>query len=234
MTARPPLLLLHGAASSSASLRPLAGSLAAHFEVHALDFAGHGPSPAPAAPLTIEMLADQVVAFVSERGLAPAGIFGYSLGGYVALHLAATRPRLVGRIQALGTKLAWSPDVAAQLNRGLDPASLRAKVPKFASALDALHTGMGWEPLLDATRGMLDDLGARPRLTSEVLARIPHPVRLTIGDRDTTVSVEETLAASRALPAGQLEVIPGLPHMIERMAPDRIALSVGEFLGAGA
>ena len=213
-------------------MQPLASRLESRFTVHLLDFAGHGPAPGPAGPLTIELLADQVAACVAERSLAPARIFGYSLGGYVALHLAATRPALVSRVQTLGTKLAWSPEVALQLNRGLDPSAIRAKVPKLASALEALHTGMGWEPLLDATRRMLDDLGAHPRLTTDAFARIPHPIRLTIGDRDTTVSVEETLAVTRALPAGELEVIPGLPHMIEKMDPERIARSVVEFLGA--
>ena len=233
LVARPPLLLLHGAIGAASTMRPLAARLDDRFTIHLLDFAGHAASPAPSAPLSIELLAEQVAHFIADRGLAPARIFGFSLGGYVALQLAATKPALVARVQTLGTKLAWSPDVAVQLNAGLDPVMIRAKVPRLASALEALHTGMGWEPLLDATRAMLADLGRHSRLTSARFAAIPHPVRLTVGDRDHTVSVEETLAAARALPAGELEVIPGLPHMLEKMDPDRIARSVVEFFGSG-
>ena len=231
---KPAVLLLHGAIGAAATMRPLARRLAPHFAVHVMDFAGHGAAPAPPAPLTVELLADQVAAYLAAHALAPARLFGYSLGGYVALHLAATRPELVARVQTLATKLAWDAEVAAAMNRGLDPAAIRAKAPKLAAALEAMHTGMGCEALLDATRRMLADLSDRPRLTSETWPRITLPVRMSIGDRDTTVSIEETLTAVRALPMGELEVIPGLPHAIEKMDLDLVARSVVEFLGVGA
>ena len=227
---RPAVLLLHGALGAAASMAPLAERLAPDFTVHTLDFAGHGGAPPPRGPLTVDLLADQVDAYITERALGPARIFGYSLGGYVALHLAATRAAQVSRVMTLATKLAWSPDVASQMGKQFDPATIRAKVPKLAATLAALHPGMGWEALLDATRGMLDDLGAHPRLTTAHYAAITQPVRLAVGDRDTTVTLEETRDAMRALPAAELEVLPATPHLLERMDLDRVALSAIEFL----
>lgn len=228
---KPALLLLHGALGAAATLAPLAERLSKQFTVHGLDFHGHGPARADGA-LTVERLADQVAAYVDSHHLAPARLFGYSLGGYVALHLAATRPELVSRVATLGTKLAWSPEVAAQMARQFDPLTIRAKVPKLADSLEALHVGMGWEALLGATRAMLDDLGARPRLTPAVLATIAHPVRLGVGDRDVTVTIEETVLAMRSLPAGELEVHPATPHALERVDVDRIAASAAKFFRA--
>ena len=120
------------------------------------------------------------------------------------------------------------------MRRQFDPATIRARAPRVADALAALHTGMGWEHLLPATSTMLDDLGARPRLTRDVFARITHPVRLGIGDRDTMVTIEETLDAYRALPAGELEVLPATPHPMERVDLDRLSRSLVAFFGAGA
>ena len=232
--ARPAVLLLHGALGAASTMAPLAERLASQFTVHGIDFVGHGRSPAPSSALTIDVLAEQVAAYVAEHGLAPARIFGYSLGGYVALHLAATRPGVVGRVATLATKLAWSPAVSAQMARQFDADTIRAKVPKLGEQFAATHTGMGWEALLAATRGLMHDLGERPRLTLESLAALPHPVRLGVGDRDSTVSVEETLAVARALPAGELEVHPGTPHALERVDLDRLSRSIASFLRAGA
>ena len=231
---RPPVLLLHGALGAAATMAPLAERLTPHFTVHGLDFRGHGASPDPGVPLTMELLAEQVAAYVTAHGLAPARIFGHSLGGYVALQLAEARPALVSRVATLAMKLAWTPEISAQMRRQFDPATIRARAPRVADALAALHTGMGWEHLLPATSTMLDDLGARPRLTRDVFARITHPVRLGIGDRDTMVTIEETLDAYRALPAGELEVLPATPHPMERVDLDRLSRSLVAIFGAGA
>ena len=228
--ARETVLLLHGALGAAASMVPLAERLAPHFTVHGMDFAGHGAASAPEEPLSVDLLTAQVAAYVADHGLAPARIFGYSLGGYVALHLAATRPELVARVATLATKMAWTPEVSMQMARQFDVATIRAKAPRFADALAAMHTGAGWEALLGATRTMLDDLGANPRLTPEVLATISQPVRLGVGDRDVTVSIEETLAAMRTLPAAELEVHPATPHALDRVDLDRLSRSVVAFL----
>ena len=85
--------------------------------------------------------------------------------------------------------------------------------------------------MLRETAGLLRELGARPPLTADVLAGIACPVRLAVGDRDATVTLEETRDAMRALPRGTLEVLPGTPHPFERVPLGRLAWSIGEFLG---
>ena len=104
-------------------------------------------------------------------------------------------------------------------------------MPKFATALEARHTGAGWETLLASTAELLHELGARPRLTDEVLASIAQPVRVGVGDRDATVTIEECAAAVRQLRSGELEVHPRTSHPFEKAPIDRIARSLVEFLG---
>lgn len=224
------LVLLHGALGAAAQLAPLAERLARQTPL-TVDFTGHGPAPLGDGPLRVELLAAQLRGELAARGVERARLFGYSLGGYVALHLAATHPALVERVMTLGTRLAWSPESAERETAQLDPATIRAKVPRFAQLLEARHTGAGWERLLAETAGLMRALGERPLVTPETLATIQCPVRLSLGDRDATVSIEESRDAARVLPQGELEVLPATPHPFERVSLERLAWSVAEFLG---
>jgi len=225
------LLLLHGALGARSQFDALRPRLDRHGPVEAIDFEGHGARAAAGRPFRIEHFADNVREHLAARGAARAAILGYSMGGYVALHLAATHPDLVAAVFTLGTRLAWSPEAAEREVAQLDPAAISAKVPRFAEALAARHTGTGWEGVLRETAGLLRDLGERPTLTPDVLAGIACPVRLAVGDRDATVTLEETRDAMRLLPRGELEVLPATPHPLERASPARLAWSLGEFLG---
>ena len=230
MTA-PPVLLLHGALGSSEQLVPLAERLRALHAVELLDFEGHGDAPARGRAARVEHFAGNAAEAIEQRLGGRAAIFGYSMGGYVALHLAATRPELVSRVVTFGTKLRWSAEIAAREGEMLDAARIRAKVPRFADTLAARHRAAGWEAVLAATREMMTALGARPLLDAATLATIPHAVRVMVGDRDATVSLDECVDAYRALGSGELEVLPGTPHPFEKVDLDRLATSLVKFFG---
>lgn len=83
----PALVLLHGWAMHSGIFAPLVERLSADFSLHLVDLPGHGRSAA-VRPLTLEHAAVQVCEAVPARALW----LGWSLGGLVALHAAATRP----------------------------------------------------------------------------------------------------------------------------------------------
>lgn len=225
-------ILLHGALGDAHQLAPLAHRLTqlGIGRPTVIELPGHGATPLAYPQFRIETFAEAVLAELDARGISQADFFGYSMGGYVALHLAATAPARVRRVATLATKLAWSPAVAARESSMLDPATIRDKIPKFAAALEQRHTAMGWEALLGHTATLLRDLGERPRLTPAVYAGIAQPARIAVGDRDTTVSIDECVEAVRVLPRGELEVHPGTPHPFEKAPLERIARSVAEFV----
>lgn len=228
MTA-PHVLLLHGALGASIQFLPLEARLGDRFRVHTLDFEGHGSSPVRTRPFRIGHFAENVVELLDRKRLAQVHLFGYSMGGYVALHLAAIAPGRVRRVATLATKLAWTPDVAVRESAMLDCSTIREKLPKFATALEQRHTALGWEALLGRTAELLAELGARPVITSDVLTNIEQLVRIAVGDRDATVSIGECADAVRALRNGQLEVHPATPHPFEKAPIVRIARSLTEF-----
>lgn len=225
------LILLHGALGDASQLALLADWLGRDRRTTLIELEGHGATPMRSRPLRIESFAAAVLETMDGANIGQADLFGYSMGGYVALHLAAASPDRVRRVATLATKLAWTPEIAARECALLDAATIRAKVPKFAAALAARHTAIGWETLLTETADLLQDLGARPRITNEVLASIGRPVRIAVGDRDATVTIDECVAAARQLPHGELEVVPRTPHPFEKVPIERVAYSLSEFFG---
>ncbi|HKG94402.1 MAG TPA: alpha/beta fold hydrolase [Gemmatimonadaceae bacterium] len=226
----PHLLLLHGALGARDQLAPLLPLLGDGVRPHSIDFEGHGAAAGRGRPFRIEQFAENVAEYVERAAIGgPVPIFGYSMGGYVALHLAATRPELVERVMTLGTKFQWTAESAARETGMLDPARIQAKVPQFARALAERHTASGWEDVLRRTAEMMRALGERPTLGAEELARVRQRVRIAVGDRDGMVSIDESAGAYRALPNAELEVLPGTPHPLEKISWARLARSVGEF-----
>lgn len=212
------LYLLHGALGCAAQLEPLARSLHSGGDVRVLEFAGHGQTTLGQRPFSIDGFADQVVGQLDADGVATADFFGYSMGGYVALAVAVAHPGRVGRITTLGTKFEWLREIAAREADRLDPATIRAKVPRYGEALESRHAECGgWEANLARTAAMIRALGEDPPLVPDELAHIESPVCVAVGDRDATVSVEESARAARSLAAGALAVLPNTAHPLEQV-----------------
>ncbi|MEP6621463.1 MAG: alpha/beta fold hydrolase [bacterium] len=212
------LILLHGALGSSSQVAPLATALAGTDDVRTMELAGHGNTPLGDRAFSIGAFVAQLAEYLDHHQVARADLFGYSMGGYVALAFALEHPQRAGTVTTLGTKLAWTPDVAAKEASRCDPVTIRAKVPRFADALAARHEGAGgWEALMGRTAQLMRGLGEHPLLGDDALSRIESRVRLMVGDRDTTVSMDETLHASRSVKHGECAVLPGTPHPLEQV-----------------
>ena len=93
----PPVLLLHPLGVDRSFWDGVVPALGGH-EVLAYDFPGHGETPVPADPYTVEDLADQARELLADAGQARVDVVGVSLGGLVALRLAADVPDLVRRL----------------------------------------------------------------------------------------------------------------------------------------
>lgn len=229
--AKSPLILLHGALGAQSQFTPWLPLLEPHFELHLLEFEGHGGQPFADRPFAIAHFAENLEAYIAQHGLERPNIFGYSMGGYVALWLSLRRPELIGKLFTFATKLDWNPAGAAKEVKMLDIATILDKVPKFATMLEARHHGNDWKEHLARTAAMMLAMGNEPPLTAEDFSKLTIPVRMGIGDRDTMVTLEETIAAYRAIPGAELFVMPNAPHPIEKLDAGRMAGVIREYFG---
>ncbi len=223
------LLLLHGALGSQEQFDPWVAELQDHFQVHRLDFQGHGSKPFPNGPFRIESFAEDLKEYIQSHQLGPADIFGYSMGGYVALYLALQQPELIKRIFTFATKLDWQPETSAKEVKMLNPDTILSKVPHFAKMLEERHHGNDWRGHLERTAEMMLDLGDSPRLDNSAFQSIAHPVLMGLGDRDKMVGLDETYQTYRQLPHSQFLVLPGTPHPIEKINLNRLKPHILDF-----
>lgn len=91
----PPLVLLHGGSARWQSALPLLPALSQHWQVYAPDLRGHGRSGrVPGSYRLTDYVAD-MAAFLQQVVKHPAVLFGHSLGGQIAILVAARYPQLV-------------------------------------------------------------------------------------------------------------------------------------------
>jgi len=87
-----PLVMIHGAQGDQTSFDGLAPQFSDRYRVLRFDQRGSGLSDKPDMPYSIAMLADDTAALMDHLGLAPAHVFGISMGGTIAQELALRHP----------------------------------------------------------------------------------------------------------------------------------------------
>lgn len=212
---------------SQAQFDALADLLQNEYDFYRFDFYGHGKAVFSDG-FGIEAFARQAEEFMRDNNLEGCAVFGYSMGGYVALFLESAHPGTFSSIMTLGTKFNWNPETSVKEAAFLDPGIIFQKVPKYAAQLENLH-GNKWGDLCRRSAEMMITLGIHPALNSEKLTGIGIPVRIGLGDKDKMVSLDESNQAYRSLSRGSFLVIPATPHPLDQVDADRLAHEVRAF-----
>ena len=98
----PPLLLIHTIRTQLEYFRSLAPLLATSYTVYAIDLPGHGHSPIdPSASFDEPYFRQAVIRFIEELNLSSVTVVGESIGGTLALTVAAALPQRVKRVYAI-------------------------------------------------------------------------------------------------------------------------------------
>lgn len=244
----PPLLLLHGFTGSSLTWSPAALVRLQHsFRVIAPDLPGHGLSPVPTSGEwgpgsegAIERLASELVSLVRGLGVERFPVLGYSMGGRLALALAAGFP---GAVDALILESA-SPGLEGEDER----AERRRSDGSLADAI--LARGMDWFvdhwtslPLFETRHALPASVAARvregirdndPAGLAFALRRfgtgsqpsywgrlkdLGCPTLLIAGAVDRKFArINREMAAE--IPECRLVVVPGIGHTVHLESPD--------------
>jgi pyruvate dehydrogenase E2 component (dihydrolipoamide acetyltransferase) len=232
------ILLVHGYGGDRNSWLFLQEPLAARYRVYALDLPGHGTSAKDVGDGSLGVLADAVAGVLDALGAGRAHLVGHSMGGAVALAVAAADP---GRIASL-TLIApagFGPEINAGYLRGFADAQTRRELKPVVGQLFADESLV--------TRQLVDDLLAYKRLDGVDEALHALLGTLLDGDAqraDSAASLAATGGAvpvtvvwgreDRVIPAAQAESVPGavrhvidgaghMPHM-ERPAEAQAAI----------
>jgi pimeloyl-ACP methyl ester carboxylesterase len=221
-----PLVVLHGA-FGRASAYPALGK---HRQQVAVELQGHGHTSDIDRPLRIEQMADDVAALLKHLKMEQADVFGYSMGGNVALALAIRHPDRVGRLAINGANFAaieqaYEPESVKQFKSlPADFAPPLLKVPYEKVAPDPKQ----WPMLVTKVKKMGLEWNG---FTREQMKSIKAPVLIMLGDRDV-VRLEHAVEMFRLIPNSRLAVFPGGDHFLLFSSPDTVLAPVAAFLDA--
>lgn len=222
------ILLIHGALGAKQDLQALGEVLKkAGHNVSSFSFSGHGKE-AFQHKFTIAQFTTELKSFIVKNELTPVSIFGYSMGGYVALNLAAFEQGLINKIITLGTKFNWSTTSVDKETKQLNPELVFQKVPTFAKSLEDKH-GLAWKELMDKTAAMMRDINAVNYINSETLKKITIPILIGIADRDQMVSLDETTEVFKTLPTASMFMLPGSKHQLETINLNLLTQIITDF-----
>jgi len=218
-----PILLLHGALGSDRQLSPLKQELEkGNRPILSLSFSGHSGVPF-SSTFGIETFSQDVLSFLIAKNIPRVDIFGYSMGGYVAMWFAIHHPQRVQKIVTLGTKFDWSPESAKREIQKLDPEKILLKIPAFARILETRHAPNDWKELIHKTSAMMVSLGQAPLLTEETLRTFSHKTIIALGDEDDMADRAYSEKVSGLIGNGKFILLENTPHPIEKVDIEKIA-----------
>lgn len=105
-----PLLLIHGLGCSGADWAFQVAALEKRFRVIVPDLPGSGHSPPPRDEYDIKGFASALWSLLDHLGVSRTNVIGFSLGGAVALEMAALRPESVPRLGLINSLATYRPD----------------------------------------------------------------------------------------------------------------------------
>ena len=240
-----PLLFVHGLGSSGRDWAEQVDHFADHYRVLRLDLRGHGRSERGDGPYAIAQFARDVAIFLREREAVPAHVVGLSMGGMVALELAAGAPRLIRRLVVVNSvadmRLHSWHDVWFYVSRRLTVqllgmrrvGRLLARELFVKPSQEDLRRKFVRRWAQNDKRAYLRSVDAIMRWSvADRLGRIDVPTLLVSSDEDyTPVSDKERIV--ERMPNAELAVVDDTRHALPVERPDEFNAIVDDFLARG-
>jgi pimeloyl-ACP methyl ester carboxylesterase len=217
-----PLVLVHGYGASGYIWQRILPYLAQHHQVFVVDLPGYGRSTFTGEWRLREM-GPRLAAWLRQMQLPPATIIGHSMGGAIAVHLAAYAPELVERLVLIS---------AAGL-------PLQADLPllAFRSIRSILQPGNGRYPL----KLLRDALQPRLRILWQTAQEMAHsdfraeltkiaiPTLIIWGEHDVVLPVSLGHTLSATIPQATFMTLP-CGHRPMLAFPTELSMLILQFL----
>lgn len=228
------VLLIHGFGGDLDNWLFNIDALAAGNTVIALDLPGHGPSPAPIPEPSVPGLGRAVLDFLDAADVPAAHLVGHSLGGAIALYLAAEAP---DRVRS--ATLVCPAGLGADVDRGyidgfVTSGSRRQLKPVlenlFAdpglvnrSLVDGVLRYKRLDGVTESLQALADGVfpdGAQGWVEPGSIAGLAAPVLVVWGAEDRIVPAAHADAAATA--GATVEIVEGAGHMVQMEAAPRV------------
>ncbi len=223
------LVLLHGSNASGPEMEPLARLLRPHFDLRAPNLLGHGGRPVPDG-YSLEEMSEDLVGWLDAERIGRCDLFGYSVGGYVALHAARRHPDRFRAFATLAAKYVFDESAVEHVVHLSQPERLARPEIGRKPEMERAHGVHNWEKVALNTCELFRRLGERPPLGDEDLKRINVPALIVSGDRDPLVPAAESRRLAELLPFARLALFPGAAHPLRQVPLDQVVRAFRSFV----
>jgi 3-oxoadipate enol-lactonase len=240
--ARAPVVVLVNSLGLSLEMwDPQIPHLATRFRLLRYDCRGHGRSAVPSGPYTLDQLGRDLLGLLDELDIASAAICGLSLGGMVALWMAANhRARLTRVVLAntgarIGTETSWKERIQAIQQGGMAAvqgtvvgrflsAAYRQRHPEVAEWVASMLLATPPAGYIAACQALaLADL-------HEALPPTRIPCLVIGGTEDQATPPEKAEELQALIPGSELALLPGAPHLSNVEQADTFTALLAAFL----
>lgn len=237
------VLLAHAIGCDHRMWDDLAAALAPDHRVVAIDARGHGKSPLPPRPWSLEDMADDAARVLDRLGIARAHWVGLSMGGMVGQAFALRHPARLARLVLANTTSSygldgrplWDNRIRLITDGGLaairDMVAARYFSPAFtASHRDVVDRVMGrfMETPAEGYIGCSEAI--RELEYTAALRRIAAPTLVIAGELDQGTTPAMARVIADGIPGARLAIIPGASHLSAVEKPSEFNALVGGFL----
>jgi pimeloyl-ACP methyl ester carboxylesterase len=213
-----PLLMVHGNGASIGSFVKQIDYFKAKYRVIAMDSRGQGRSGSSDAPLTYEVMTDDLNAFLEHLNTGPVSVLGWSDGGIEALLLGIRHPDKVTKIVAMAANLNPTTQALYPETLGMVDEMMKSFPPEARDTPEGKNQFKLMQLMLD-----------QPQIDPKALGKITAPVLVLAGDRDL-IRLEHTVAIFNALPNADLAIFPSSTHAVPLDSPELFNAAVERFL----
>ncbi|MBI3173042.1 MAG: alpha/beta hydrolase [Chloroflexi bacterium] len=233
VTARPPVILIHGAGGTHLNWPPQIRRLDGQ-PILAVDLPGHGKSDGVSRQVISEYAAD-ILTFMDMLKMRTAILVGHSMGSAIALSIAIQSPKRVLGLGLLGSgaRLSVSPSL---LQSAADPATFLSAVQRvteysYSQQADPRLKELGEKRMAETRPPVLygDFLACDGFDASADLPHIHAPTLLLVGEQDRMTPPRLSRALNEQIPRSRLVTLPDTGHMLMLEQPDLVAAHLAEF-----
>jgi pimeloyl-ACP methyl ester carboxylesterase len=241
------LLLLHAFPLDRSMWDPQAAALESSQRVIRFDARGFGGSDDPSGSLTMEAIADDAAALLTELEIEQAVLVGCSMGGYAAFAFARRHTSRLAALVLLDTRAGADGDEARRNRAAL---AERVLAEGAGAAVEALLprllgvTSRGERPeLVGRVRQQI--LAARPRAiaaalaglaarldSTPLLASLGVPTLVVVGEEDVITPPAGAAEMASLIPGARLATIPRAGHLPGLENPEALNGTLAAFLAA--
>lgn len=245
----PVVVLLHGFPLDSSMWEYQYSAIGSMYRIIAPDLRGHGLSAVPEGVYTIGEMADDVIDTLDALGITePVVVGGHSMGGYIALSMAARYPERLRGLILINTRAAADTADAA---RGRETTAKEIETSGRVEGVVSSMLGKLFAPgaaerhaehferigqIMRRTNpmamaGALRGMASRPDRTAD-LTRITMPTLVLAGSDDQLIPPLESRRMAETLPNARLVMVPEAGHMAPLENPVAVDEAMHAFLGS--